>query len=196
MLRVTAVWTGGPMGTGVNIFHFDGAAPDEEALTDLLEGVRALYDPMLSAIPPTYTIAVSNEIEVRAEDTGGLIATVTPPGVAAQPGSSGSPTHAAGVGARVRWQTNGIRNGRRVVGTTFMVPLVSQAFEANGTLGSGTIGNLVTGGNALIGAANALSLPLAVWSRPTSVGAADGALHLVEACAAPDQAAWLTSRRQ
>ena len=56
---------------------------------------------------------------------------------------SGQGGFAAGVGARVVWETGAVRNGRRVRGSTFVVPIWSSAYETNGTLHTATINDLV-----------------------------------------------------
>lgn len=184
------------MGGGVSVFNLTGAAETLTDLDDAVAAVQAMYASFKSHIPPAYTVKVNNTVEVREEDSGDLITVVTAAPVTATTGTTGFPAHAAGVGGRLRWQTAGITRGRRVVGTTFMIPMLSGDFDADGTLLPASQTALTTVGSALLGALNAAGLPLGVWSRPSSAGGTDGVLHPVVGLTVPDKASWLTSRRQ
>jgi hypothetical protein len=94
-----------------------------------------------------------------------------------------------GVGARVRWATNGIRNGRHVVGTTFLVPLASSAYTTTGFLATANSSALDAAAEALIVAA-----PLYIVSRPSAAVPA-GASNIVIGSTVPLEVSWLRSRR-
>src|SRR4029453_3534249 len=79
-------------------------------------------------------------------------------------GVGGAGTHVVqGAGGRVVWNTNGIFKGRRVRGSTFMVPLVADYWEGANAISSVATGNWATAAAALIAAVPTL----AVWSRPS-----------------------------
>lgn len=184
------------MGSGLSVLNFGGALADPADLDDLLIQIDQGMAQWVQQLPNSVTFQVANEVEVREEDTGDLISTLTGASVPPRVGSATSSIHAAGVGGRVRWVTAGIRNGRPVIGTTFIVPMGSSAFEVNGTITAAALANLTAGGELIRTQSIALGVPVSVWSKPTSSGGSDGVLWPVDSINAPDQAAWLTSRRQ
>lgn len=103
---------------------------------------------------------------------------------------SGGGSFAAGVGARVVWKTSAIRGGRRVRGSTFVVPLITQAYESNGTLASTMQTALQTAIQDFM-----VQVPTQgrVWSRPRP-GLA-GAAVAIASGESPDRVSWLRSRR-
>lgn len=180
------------MGAGLSVLHFSST----EGGTASQAAARAstFFDGLKTILPPTVTVQVANVVELRTDNAGSLTGTT---GVATQPivtGTGSATGLAAGVGMRVRWATEGIRNGRAVIGTTFIVPVPAAGYEANGTLASTYITAAQTAASALITGAATDGCPLGVWSRP-SVAAGDGAFHLVTAAVVPDQVSWLTTRR-
>ena len=109
---------------------------------------------------------------------------VTPPSSIA---GSGGTSWAAPVGAVVNWET-GVFNakGHRIRGRTYLVPLSSTAYDAQGTLGSAVI-------TAIAGGANPLATSLVVVSR-NAAGDVTGTTP-VSAALIPDKACVLRSRR-
>jgi hypothetical protein len=103
---------------------------------------------------------------------------------------TGNTLYAAGVGARVQWRTAGVNNGRRVVGSTFIVPLDNNQYATDGTLATVCVGDLQAAGDALV---TAQLSAFTIWSRSQDGGA--GANHEVTSCLAPDKVSWLRSRR-
>lgn len=182
------------MGTAFSVFRMDGAVENQTELEAVGAALKELYNDIdVTSMPAGYTVSVSNEVDVRANDTGNLIAslTFTPPSPLTMTGGS----YAAGVGSRLRWATDGIKNGRRVVGTTFVVPLTVANYESNGTLIANAVLGQTNAGSTLLGSLNAIGTPLAIWSRPTTQGGSDGALHPVTGVSVPDRVSWLSTRR-
>lgn len=182
MLRYTVQWTAGSGGAGTSTFHFGNTVAGQAA------AVRAFFDSIKGNFPSDVTWSFPGEYEDVSVETGtllGVVATAPPASVV----GVGTTAYAAPAGARVRWLTAGIRNGRRVTGTTFLVPLLASAFEGNGTLTSGTITSLNSAAATLRGATN-----MVVWSRPTAGGGA-GAIQNVTGSDTPDRVAVLRSRR-
>jgi len=93
----------------------------------------------------------------------------------------------------VNWRTNQIRNGRRVRGRSFLVPLAGSAFEGNGTLSASTLTSLKSAADTLRTAAG--TTQLGVYARPTTKDATDGLWAQVTANTVPDMGAVLRSRR-
>jgi hypothetical protein len=106
--------------------------------------------------------------------------------------STGGATFANGVGARIKWRTNGIHGDRKVVGSTFIVPLIQNCFEGAGNLTPTTVTLMQNSANALVTAAAG---DLGIWSRPAAGGGSDGEWNAITAGVAPDLVSWLRSRR-
>jgi hypothetical protein len=117
-----------------------------------------------------------------------VVAAATPPTVV---NGGGSGAYSAPSGAVLHWLTGTVRNGRRLRGRTFIVPLANSNYEANGTLAAGTITAIQNAGLALMDEA---TTRLVVYGRPAP-NAADGVAALVTGARVPDMAAVLRSRR-
>jgi hypothetical protein len=101
--------------------------------------------------------------------------------------------YSAASGACINWYTDGVRNGRRVRGRSFMVPIGSNGMENNGTLNATALGSWRTATDLLI--ASFENSTLGVWSRPSAPAATDGIWHKTTSMTIPDKAAVLRSRR-
>jgi hypothetical protein len=124
------------------------------------------------------------------DETTGLITGAWTAGTAATiTATGGTGAYAAGTGAFVRWQTNGIVAGRRVRGRTFLCPIITTGFDSNGTIASTQLGTLQTAATALAAAGKNQ-----VWHRP-SPGGSDGSAHIVVAGTVPDKVTSLRTRR-
>jgi hypothetical protein len=105
-------------------------------------------------------------------------------------GFGGSGDFAQGVGARIKWNTAGIVAGRRVRGSTFMVPLVGGTFSASGALDSSFVTDLTAAATTFLASA---SSTLEIFSRPK--GTRVGTSHTVTSASVPNAVSWLRSRR-
>lgn len=188
--RVVLEWAGNSVkGRAVTVLHYsasDNAAPPMAAIRTAFEGLKA-------SLPAGVTIQYPAAGDVINDTTGDLVGVWS----AAQQTTTtmtGGPNAAAGVGACVSWSTGGIVSGtkgpRRLRGRTFIVPLCTDSYEANGTLNTPTLG-------VLSGFATALqaSGPLAIWHRPSSSAASDGNSYGVQSFRVNDKVAYLSSRR-
>jgi hypothetical protein len=128
------------------------------------------------------------------EETNGQLTNVF--NVAAQSvlqGQAASAPYSAASGGVVTWRTAGVRNGRRVRGRTFLVPLASAAYQSDGTIASAVLTSLNTNFATFLSDTN--SAVLGVYARPTFKGATDGAWFTVTGFNVPDKVAVLRSRR-
>lgn len=152
------------------------------AATGLLDAVKGL-------IPSGTNILVPNGGDVIDETSGTLTGSWGTSGGTTITGT-GSSAFPGGVGARVVWETDAIRGGRRVRGSTFIVPLINSAYENNGTLSSAGMTALQNGIDAFM-----VQVPTQarVWSRPRP--GLVGAGVQVARGVAPDKVSWLRSRR-
>lgn len=205
--RVKMRWSGFTGGPGLSVFHF-GAFPhdtfDQAMATTAVGKVDAFIQALKPHIPYQSSLETLPEVEVLDISTGELqgILNVTPATAAGSTQSLGQ-LYTAAQGAVINWKTNDIRNGRRMRGRTFLVPLgVATVIEQNGTLGSGFIASMNTAAAALRSTDGGSNLM--VYGRPTPLTGidtdgpqnnADGVVGGVISHSIPDKPAVLRSRR-
>lgn len=172
------------MGPGLSTFYFANGSPSNapSVVTNFFTMIKA---DVASGV--TWTIPDGGDL--IEESTGALVGTWTGD-AGGTVTSSGAGSYAQGVGARIRWMTSAIRGGRRVAGTTFIVPLRIGAYDGAGGLLESVRTNLDTAANALM--ANA-DWNLLVWSRPRA--GLNGQGVPVAAVEVPDMVSWLRSRK-
>lgn len=184
LARVRAVWTGTTGLPGVSTFYIEDPVD-----TSFIADIRAAFAACADLFPAAVSIQVENSGDSVDAATGILDGSWSGASVLPVTGLAGVATHAAGVGARVRWLTGGIVGRRRVQGRTFLAPISTFNYQADGTL---TIDAIADCG--AFGAAMSSVDGLAIWSRPSS-GGSDGSSHLVTSFSVPDQVSSLRSRR-
>jgi hypothetical protein len=180
------------------VFHFrdfeSGGGVTEAMAQGAVAKVRAFYAAVGLWIPNVVKIDVQSDVPVIEDTTnemtnvlnGGAAATVT--------GSAGATVkYSAATGAVVTWRTSQVRNGRRMRGRTFVVPLASNAFDVDGTLVSSSVTTLNDAATALRDGTG--TGDLGVYGRPSAAGATDGVWSRVTGHSVPDMGAVLRSRR-
>jgi hypothetical protein len=192
--RVRATWSGFAGAPGVSTFYGLGVGT--------LPGfVRTFFNALTAYYPAGTTIQVENFGDVIDDVTGHLVGSWT--GSAQTLVTSvGSGSYAAPSGASVKWVTDSVLDGHRVRGRTFLVPLISSAFQSDGSLAAAFKTTLETAATTL--AATGVG-EFVVWHRPVEAKAADGSRPavvardgghaLVTASSVRDVAAVLRSRR-
>lgn len=183
--RLRCEWTGdGVEGPGLTTFFADA-----DGTVAISVGAAAFFQAVKALIPSGTTIRVPNGGDVIDEQTGQLLDTWGTSS-STQIASTTAGAFAGGVGARVVWETDTIRGGRRVRGSTFVVPLRTSYYGADGTLESTAITALETAISDML-----VQVPtqMRVWSRPRP-GLA-GAGVAVARGRVPDRVSWLRSRR-
>lgn len=183
--RIRCEWTGTAVeGPGLTTFYSTGFA-----VGALPAAASAFFTPILGRIPSGTSITIPNGGDLIDETNGQLIGTWGSGGGTVLT-TSGPGAFAAGVGARVVWTTSVIRGGRRVRGSTFVVPLTTDSYETNGTLTLPLVQDLTS---ALNGFLTELAGEGRVWSRPRPTLA--GGQAAIDSGLAPDKVSWLRSRR-
>jgi hypothetical protein len=195
--RVTARWTGFTGAPGFTVMHFrdfGGTFPTEADVQVAVDRVRAFFDAIKLYIPSQVSIQVLGEVEVLEESTSTLLDVLVATTPAVVTGTAAAATaYAAAVGAVVSWRTGVVRNGRRIRGRTFVVPLAASAFDNTGTLVSTAVTAI---NNAATTLRDATSIAdLGIYARPTAPGASDGLWALVTGHQVPDMGSILRSRR-
>lgn len=183
MKRIKVEWSGtGVDGPGLTVLHFNAS----QSVNATVNAVNAFFAAAAVAVPVGTTIRVPGGGDNIDPATGELTSTWGGSGSTAHEGDSET-SFAAGVGLRIVWTTGVIRGGRRVRGSTFIVPIGVGHYDEDGTLQNDT----VTTFNTLAG--NLANAGLVVWSRPRP-GLA-GAEVGVASAIVPDKVSWLRSRR-
>jgi hypothetical protein len=173
------------VGGGVATFYvLDGSAGTLKTALD------TFWNAVRSGMPTGTAIVIPSSGEELDPATGTLVGAWTAGSTTTMAGSGGT-TYASGVGCRVVWETAGITNGRRVRGSTYLVPLANGMYDTNGNIDNGIITSFQASSQALI---TALGGTMAIWHRP-STGGSDGVAHEVIGRTVPDAISWLRSRR-
>lgn len=191
LFRAKVNWTGFVGAPGYSVFHartFDsnfsgGAVALVTALNGFINGIR-------DNLPPVVSLRIDPEVEIIEDTTGELVdvsSQVTPASV---PGT-GLAGYTGPTGAVINWRTGTIRNGRRMRGRTFIVPVSSSKFESDGTLSVAARDDFQLAADALIAAEG---VTIVTYGRPTELGN-DGIAGDVVSASVPDMAAVLRSRR-
>lgn len=183
MQRIRVELTGITALPGLMTFYSVVAVPSAKA------AVEAFLDDVKGLWPTGLTARVPNSGDLIEDSDGSLVGTWSE-GSAATITSTGSGSYAAGVGVRIQWNTNGIRNGRRVRGATFLCPLTTLQFDNQGTIGSTPLATIQAAADAL-----AADDTLLIWSRPSPGGGSNGESNAVVSATVPDRITALRSRR-
>lgn len=189
--RVNAAWQNWPGAPGVTTFYF-GSGPTQAEI----DAIRAYFLAFITLLPTGLTVQVPSTGDTLDELNGDIASTWSVATTPAVVTATGAGTYAGNAGAVMHWLTDGIVNSRRVRGRSFMVPLISSAYDAAGSLSAATLTAMNNAGNALLGGTSSLS----VWARPieNAVPPAmnrNGSKHLITGIRVPDLAVSLRSRR-
>lgn len=177
-------WSGaGVTGAGLTTWYFD------EAVNGHTAAAVAFFTAVANRFPTGIAWAVPNSGDLIDVASGELSGSWTN-GTAATVNSSGGNGYVRGAGCSVEWSTSGIRNGRRVLGRTFLCPLDNGAWSTTGTMNGTAQGALQTAVNNFLTAAPHLR----IYSRPTPASPT-GASSAVTAGTVPSDVSWLRSRR-
>lgn len=194
MYRVTARWSGFQGAPGYSNFYFgsgflDGGLLGDEA--ELVAGrVRDAFNELEDLLPTGLRIDIEPEVPIIDSDSGVIQSfnSIDPPD---QVTTGARSDYAGPAGAVVTWRTGDLRNGRRIRGRTFIVPLATQSFQSDGTLESASLTSLRAFADTIMG--SSLDGDFGVWSRPN--GGSGGVFASVTGYTVPDMVAVLRSRR-
>lgn len=195
LARVTINWTGFVGAPGFTNLYFSPAAGGDvtQAVVDAaVAKADAWLSQYKSSFPTAVTTGIDPSVEVIESSNGELQAFMTGTPAAASAGGDAG-TFSSATGVVTSWYTPGIRNGRRIRGRSFMVPMGPTAYQSDGTIATTKLTGWRTAANTLI--ANVDAARLAVWSRPSAPAATDGIAYDVISANMNDKVAVLTSRR-
>jgi len=154
--RIRVVWGGIPTGAGISTFYAEGGTvPD-------LNKLRTALDNLKTALAPGVTLQIQNSGDTLDETNGKLTGSWASTSQAVIT-STGTGSYAAPTGGCINWTTEGIHNGRRLRGRTFVVPMNVGQYGATGQLLAGAV-------TALQGVINGIMLAVTphyvIWGRP------------------------------
>lgn len=158
-VRVTLTGVGGL--PGVSTFYFDSTTVDMTALRTFWVAIAAL-------MPTPLSIGVPNSGDQFQEATGLITGTWTGPAQAAVPGSGGAGAYLSTAGAMIRWTPNGVVDGRRPIGKTYIIPIMSSNFSSAGGIASATQTTLTNAATTLLAAYGG---SMKLWHRKNAKGA-------------------------
>jgi hypothetical protein len=185
--RYRVAINGGPVvGPGLATFY-----ESPESGVGGADAIEAFYDALKGAIPDGLQFSVPSSGDLITAETGDLVGAWSDPGTGGVVSATGGSAFVNGVGARIVWNTAGVFSGRRVRGSTFIVPLVSAVYEGAGNINSGNITLLQNAANALVAALD----NFAIWSRPNNLAGDNGEANQVTSATVPDKVSWLRGRR-
>lgn len=197
MLKVKVRWSGFIGSPGWSNFYFDtgddtfttpeDAGPCADRVATFLTSIRTKF-------PTAVTWTIQSDVEAIGPTDGELLNVHSVGARAPITGSAAAAGYSGASGVVVTWRTQGVRNGRRVRGRTFLVPTANNIYQSDGTIDNTHLNEFVTSATTLL-TPPAGGLPLVVWARPSAVGAQDGDNHVVTSASVPDMAAVLRSRR-
>jgi hypothetical protein len=198
IVRVKLKWNGFAGAPGYSNFFLRDKASGDPSMTTATHAANMIQNfgaYVRTYLPIEASLQVQSDVEVVEETTGEMLSVFNVPSYAALQGQAASAPYSAASGAVITWRTAGVRNGRRVRGRTFIVPLANSAYQSDGTLAAAMITSLNTNlqGAGFLGSTE--SAILGVYSRPSVKGASDGTWHQVTGFTIPDKVAVLRSRR-
>lgn len=187
ILRLRVSMSGsGVTGPGLATFYFGAAATSQS------DDVHAFYDAIKGNIPSNVTFFVPAGGDIITQETGVLSGTWNEPGTGGSVAGTFAGDYVQGVGVRVVWRTTGIYRGRRVKGSTFLVPIGGALFGTTGLLDPATQAILVGAANTLVAAQPTMR----IWSRPNDTAPATaGISSSIDSAEVPFSPSWLRSRR-
>lgn len=189
LYRYTVNWNASSGGPGTSTFHVQSDGPT--AAQDAADAIRAMFNALIAMFPTDVSFSFPGEVLLINAPDNTLTGVIPITAPASLTGTS-SASYAAPTGARIRWITDGIVRGRRVTGTTFLVPLYSTAFTTDGTVSSTAITAIQGAVDTYLASTDYVPL---VYSRPTAASPTGGVYHAITGGSVPDRAAVLRSRR-
>jgi len=195
IIKTTVSWTGFTGAPGyTNMFwrDFSGGDVDQAMVDGAMTKLDAFLDSWQVYIPASVTYLINPQVEILEDTTGALQGFMNGTPDSSRTGVA-SGNYSAATGACINWYTGAVRNGRRLRGRTFMVPLAASAFSTDGTLDNSSLSSMRTAAATLISATG--TGDLGVWGRPSGPGATDGIWNFATSSSISDKAAVLRSRR-
>jgi hypothetical protein len=187
--RVRVSWTNFPGAPGLSTFYLSSGTTDVTALKSFFSGLVARF-------PIGLTWQVPTSGDIVDVGTGKITGTWTGTGGGNVTGTATAAPYSGSSGAMVRWITNGVVDGHRLAGRTYLVPLAGNSYDNDGSIGSATQTAIQTAATNLI---TALGSSFVVYHKARNASGDDlgspGVVSAVSSAIVPDLAVVLRSRR-
>lgn len=197
---VRTSWLGTSGGPGLTQLAIEGITDphtwDAAAAQIAVDAVRTFWDAIKANMPNELTFTVSPVVDIYTILSGTLVGSYS----AATPPTSvlgtDTGTYSMASGAKVNLNTGVIRNGRRVRGGIFLVPMAGLQTTNTGTVASTARTTFNNAVNTMRGTLVAANKQLVVWSRDnTGVEPGNGATSPVNGVETSEKVAILRGRR-
>lgn len=166
---VRTEWSGTSGGPGVTQLAVTGAAGgiwNPTGTQGAVNAVRTFWDAVKGYLPDELKLTVSPVIDDYDTNSGDLVGSYVAATAPLVVVGTSVGVYAGGAGFKLTWNTGQIREGRRVRGSTFIVPAASAVYTNTGTITTAVTTAVNTAAANLITALAANETSLAVWSRP------------------------------
>jgi hypothetical protein len=200
---VKTTWSGLSGGSGITQLAIDttestfGALDPADAQA-AVNAVRAYWNSISTYLPNEVTLNVQPMVDYHLSNNGELAGSVTAGTTPTAVVGMNAGDYSMAAGLKVSLNTSTIRNGRRIKGAIFLVPLAA-AFSNTGGAGQTATTTINDAGTALRTALATAGLKLQVWSRPIPdgkpKGPRDGATADVTSMSVSPKTAILRGRR-
>lgn len=176
--KISTSWSGTSGGPGITQLFFDDPATfgplDANDAQAAVNAMRTYWDAIKALLPNEIVLTVSATVDQYDPVTGELEGTATAATAPTSVTGTATAGYAMASGVRVNFPTGVIRNGRRVRGAHYIVPISSLAYSAVGNVESSTRTTINTAGAAFRAALTTAGLRLVVWSRPVDADQPNG----------------------
>ena len=196
IIRLKINWTGFIGSPGYTNLHFEptaGGDIDQAVVNNAVSITETWLAAFRPSMPTNCVTGVDSTVAELDENHGNIEAFWNAvPSSPAAGASAGQ--YAAGSGVCVNWGTDGVWNGRRVRGRTFIVPIGLLGLQDDGTLDGPRLTTWRAATATFAGSAGAARL--VVWRRPSDIPLfINGGAYDVNSTSISDKVAQLRSRR-
>jgi hypothetical protein len=167
-------WSGTSGGPGLTQLAIEGITDphtwDNAAAQTSVDAVRSMWSANVANLPDNIKLDVSPIVDVYNIQSGQLVGSYAATAIPAQVigTSTAGFSHASGI--KVNLNTGQIRNGRRVRGSVFIVPVQVGVFTTDGMVGSAIRTSFNGSFNTLKTTLASANKQIVVWSRPIPEG--------------------------
>lgn len=163
-------WSGTSGGPGLTQIAFNAGENHPVPEVDvqvLVNAMRTFWNAIAAYLPDELRLTVNPTVDVYRTADGELVSSTTAPTAPLVVAGTGTGSYAGGAGMKMTWKTSFIRYGRRVSGSTYIVPAVGSAFTTEGNIGGTPRSTIDGAGGTFLGSLNSANYQAVVWTRPT-----------------------------